>query len=171
MVLLDHSDLRRYEIHILEGLGVPSDQAEIVVDNLVEADLRGVDSHGAHLIELYVDRLRSGHLRPVTEVEVVRDDGATVMMEGGIGFGQGEGTLILDWILGGDDHERARQGAGDAVGGYLLLAHAFQQRGLCTRGSAVDLVGEEDVGEGGAGDELEPARLLVEDAGARDVAG
>ena len=67
VVLLDHQDLRRYEIAILEGLGVPLDQAEIVVDNLVEADLRGVDSHGAHLVELYVARLRSGHLRPVTE--------------------------------------------------------------------------------------------------------
>ncbi len=96
MVRLDHEELRRYEIAILEGLGVPSVQAEIVVDNLVEADLRGVDSHGAHLVELYVARLRSGHLRAVTEVTTVRDDGSTVMLDGGIGFGQVSGLQAMN---------------------------------------------------------------------------
>lgn len=99
VVLLDHDALRRYEIAILKGLGVPPDQAEVVVDNLVEADLRGVESHGAHLIELYVARLRSGHLRPVTAVSVVRDDGATVMLDGGIGFGQVSGVAAMELAI------------------------------------------------------------------------
>ena len=42
MIRLDHRELKRYEIAIFERLGVPPDQAEIVADNLVEADLRGV---------------------------------------------------------------------------------------------------------------------------------
>ena len=106
MIRLDHEVLRRYEIAILEGLGVPLDQAEVVVDNLVEADLRGVDSHGAHLVELYVARLRSGHLRPVTEVTTVRDDGATVMLDGGIGFGQVSGVAAMELAV-----ERAKRTA------------------------------------------------------------
>ncbi|WP_419918593.1 Ldh family oxidoreductase [Candidatus Poriferisocius sp.] len=96
MIRLDHRELKRYEIAIFERLGVPPDQAEIVADNLVEADLRGVDSHGAHLVELYVARLRSGHLRPVTEVMVIRDDGATMMLDGGIGFGQVSGLVAME---------------------------------------------------------------------------
>ena len=96
MVRLDHDELRRYEVAILEEYGVPADQASVVVDNLVEADLRGVESHGAHLIELYVARLKSGHLRPVTEVTTVRDDGSTVMLDGGIGFGQVSGVAAME---------------------------------------------------------------------------
>ena len=53
----------------------------------------------------------------------------------------------------------------------LALAHRFQQRGLRARRGAVDLVGQQDVGEDGPGHELEAARLLVEDADAGDVAG
>ncbi len=96
MVLVDHEVLRRYEIAILERWGVPSDQAAVVADNLVEADLRGVESHGAHLVELYVARLKSGHLRPRTEVTTVRDDGATVMLDGGVGFGQVAGVAAME---------------------------------------------------------------------------
>ena len=58
-----------------------------------------------------------------------------------------------------------------AVHGDLALAHGLQQRGLGTRRGPVDLVGQQDVGEGRAGHELEVARLLVEDADAGDVAG
>lgn len=96
VVRLDHDKLRRYEVAVLEALGVPADQAAVVADNLVEADLRGVESHGAHLIELYVARLKSGHLRPVTEVTTVRDDGSTVMLDGGIGFGQVSGVAAME---------------------------------------------------------------------------
>ena len=96
MVRLDHDTLRRYEVAVLEAFGVPADQAAVVADNLVEADLRGVESHGAHLIELYVARLKSGHLRPVTEVTTVRDDGSTVMLDGGIGFGQVSGVAAME---------------------------------------------------------------------------
>ncbi|MCY4194481.1 MAG: Ldh family oxidoreductase [bacterium] len=96
VVWLGRDVLARYETAIFEGLGVPSEQAEVVVDNLVEADLRGVESHGAHLIELYAARLRSGHLRPSTEVSVIRDDGATMMLDGGIGFGQVSGAAAME---------------------------------------------------------------------------
>ncbi len=72
----------------LEGLGVPAARAATVADLLVEADLRGVDSHGSHLMALYVSRIRSGHLRPDAEVTVLADDGATVRLDAGLGFGQ-----------------------------------------------------------------------------------
>ncbi len=73
---------------ILGGLGVAPDEAVTVADLLVEADLRGVESHGAHLVSLYVSRIRSGHLRPSTTVTTLRDDGPTVLLDGGLAFGQ-----------------------------------------------------------------------------------
>ncbi|MCB0997534.1 MAG: Ldh family oxidoreductase, partial [Acidimicrobiales bacterium] len=96
--------LRAHEEAILGALGVPADQAAIVADNLVEADLRGVESHGAHLLELYVARLRSGHLHPVTTVTTVRDDGSTVLLDGGLGFGQVAGVAAMGLAI-----ERAKQ--------------------------------------------------------------
>jgi LDH2 family malate/lactate/ureidoglycolate dehydrogenase len=96
VVLTDAERLRAVITGILTGHGVPAGDAAIVVDNLVEADLRGVDSHGAHLVALYVARLRSGHLHPKTEVTVVDDSGSTVHLDGGLGFGQVAGIQAVD---------------------------------------------------------------------------
>ena len=88
--------LRTHVERVLEALGVPGAQAAVVADNLVEADLRGVDSHGSHLMALYFGRVRGGHLRPVTEVRTLRDDGSTVRLDGGLGFGQIGGLAAID---------------------------------------------------------------------------
>ena len=85
--------------------------------------------------------------------------------------GSGIGALVLDGVLGGDDHERRVDGVGDVVDGGLALLHAFEQAGLGLGRGPVDLVGQHDVGEDGAGTELELPALLVEDADAGDVAG
>ncbi len=108
--LIPADRLRQQLEALLETHGVPADEAAVVVDNLVEADLRGVDSHGAHLMALYAARLSSGHLRPVTKVSVVRDDGSTVLLDGGLGFGQVAGIQAMDLAC-----ERAKEHGTAAV--------------------------------------------------------
>ena len=104
--------LRRTTTAILAAHSVPPDEAELVADNLVEADLRGIDSHGTNLLALYVSRLESGHLRPTTAVSVVRDDGSTVVLDGGLGFGQVAGRHAIDLAV---DRARAHGVAAVAV--------------------------------------------------------
>jgi LDH2 family malate/lactate/ureidoglycolate dehydrogenase len=108
---VDAPRLGRYCRGILEGLGVPAEQAALVADSLVEADLRGVESHGAHLMALYVSRLRSGHMRPRTEIRVLSDDGPTLQLDGGLGPGQVAGVYAIDRAV-----ERARAFGAAAVG-------------------------------------------------------
>jgi len=88
--------LSAYCARILEGLGVPADQAAVVAGSLIEADLRGVESHGVHLVALYADRLRGGHLVGRTEVTVLRDEGASALLDGGQGLGQISGLAAVD---------------------------------------------------------------------------
>ena len=98
-VAIPASSLRATIGGILRGLGVAPGDAETVADLLVEADLRGVESHGAHLVALYVSRVRSGHLKPTTVVTTVRDDGSTVLLDGGLGFGQVAGLHAMDLAI------------------------------------------------------------------------
>jgi LDH2 family malate/lactate/ureidoglycolate dehydrogenase len=88
--------LRRHSAAILRGLAVPPADAELVADSLVAADLRGVDSHGVHLLALYFNRIRSGAIRAKTEVTLVRDDGSTLLLDGGLGMGQVAGLRAID---------------------------------------------------------------------------
>src|SRR5439155_20512188 len=102
-ILVDQAALRTHLERLLGALGVPDAQAPVITDNLVEADLRGVDSHGSHLMALYFGRVRSGHLRPDTRVTTLADDGSTVRLDGGLGFGQIAGVAAVDLAV-----ERAR---------------------------------------------------------------
>lgn len=104
VVAVAADELLRHCSAVLQEHGVPAEQADIVADNLVEADLRGVDSHGCNLLALYVARLRSGDLQPVTTVTTERDDGSTVVLDGGLGFGQIAGLDAIDLAV-----ERARE--------------------------------------------------------------
>jgi LDH2 family malate/lactate/ureidoglycolate dehydrogenase len=70
-VRIEAPRLGTYCAGILRGLGVPDDQATIVADSLVEADLRGAASHGVNLVALYVSRIRAGSMRARTEIRVL----------------------------------------------------------------------------------------------------
>ena len=60
---------------------------------------------------------------------------------------------------------------GDAVHGDLLFLHDLQQGRLAAGGGAVDLVGQDDLGEKRTGPELKLALLLVEEVDAGQVRG
>jgi LDH2 family malate/lactate/ureidoglycolate dehydrogenase len=102
--LVTADDLQAYCAQLLVALGVPEPDADLVAGTLVEADLRGVHSHGANLMSLYVNRIRAGHIKPVTEVTVVADNGSTVQLDGGLGLGQIVGIRATDLSV-----ERARE--------------------------------------------------------------
>ena len=104
--------------------------------------------------------LRAG----VTEAEA---DQETVQL----GFRQGERALVVDGVLGGDDHERRLERVALAVHGDTLLGHRFQQGGLGPRRGPVDFIGQHRLGKDRAGPELEISRLLVEDRDAGHVGG
>ncbi|KAH9870001.1 hypothetical protein J1614_006922 [Plenodomus biglobosus] len=57
-------DARNFIVNVLAGNGVPLDNANIVAKYLVEADLRGVDTHGMNRIPSYMARIRAGVLDP-----------------------------------------------------------------------------------------------------------
>jgi LDH2 family malate/lactate/ureidoglycolate dehydrogenase len=58
---------------ILVSAGVPEGDARIVADSLVDADLRGIHSHGVSRLGIYVERLRMGGNRPAGEPELVSE--------------------------------------------------------------------------------------------------
>jgi LDH2 family malate/lactate/ureidoglycolate dehydrogenase len=88
--------LRAHAAALLTGLGVPANQADAVAETLVEADLRGIDSHGVNLVRLYATRLRAGQLEPRTELRILRDEGPFLHVDGGLGLGQIAGLLAID---------------------------------------------------------------------------
>ena len=95
--------LKEMAVHILEKHGVAEAVAEMVADVLVDADARGVVTHGLTRLPVYVARMRAGLIAPHAHPQPVSDHGALVLLDGGNGFGAVAGIEAAD--LAG---ERAR---------------------------------------------------------------
>jgi LDH2 family malate/lactate/ureidoglycolate dehydrogenase len=65
----------------------PSDSAKIATA-LVEADLRGVSSHGIMLVPMYVERLNAGGVTRERELDILYDAGAALVVDARGGMGQ-----------------------------------------------------------------------------------
>lgn len=117
-------------------LGLPKDEARLTADVLVEADLRGIDTHGVGRLLIYVNRLRSGLQKPTTSVVTVADSPGTALLDGGAGMGQVVASKAMEIAI-----QKARETgiAGIAVrnsshfgfaGYYPLMAAAQDMVGL-----------------------------------------
>jgi LDH2 family malate/lactate/ureidoglycolate dehydrogenase len=81
-------ELRAFAAGVLGAAGVPDDDAALVADSLVQADLWGHQSHGVLRLPWYVARLRSGAMTARTEPAVLSDTGPLVLLDGRDGVGQ-----------------------------------------------------------------------------------
>ncbi|OUM95766.1 MAG: malate dehydrogenase [Thermobacillus sp. ZCTH02-B1] len=67
--------------------GVPEHNAFLVAESLVQANLRGVDSHGVVRTPIYLARIRRKMVDPNAEITVVRESEGTALVDGGNNFG------------------------------------------------------------------------------------
>jgi len=72
----------------VRGFGSGESEVEAVVDNLIEANLTGHDSHGIGMLPRYAEAYLQGGLRPNTHVRTLLDTGSLLRLDGGAGFGQ-----------------------------------------------------------------------------------
>lgn len=80
--------LRKLASEILIALGLPPSSADLVAESLVSADLRGVDSHGIHLLPHYVKQLEQRNVDPESTGHVVSESEACLLFDGENGIGQ-----------------------------------------------------------------------------------
>lgn len=81
---------------LLEGAGLEAHAAQKVAASLVEASLRGVDTHGVARLPVYVERLRAGGLNRAPRPKVVREHAATALVDGDNGPGQVAGVFAAE---------------------------------------------------------------------------
>ena len=68
-------------------VGVPAADADMLAQLMVEADLRGGDTHGVIRLPLYVRRIRAGGVNPKPDIRVVNERPSAALIDGGNGMG------------------------------------------------------------------------------------
>lgn len=81
-VLVPHEMLTRYTKDVLAKLGMSEIDAAYAADCLVQTTLWGIDSHGIIRLLIYSERLSNGALKLSPDIRVLREFGATALMDG-----------------------------------------------------------------------------------------
>lgn len=69
--------------------GVPLEDAKICTDVLIEADKRGIPSHGLNRLKpIYLTRIKKGIQSATTNFEIIRETPTTAVVDGHDGMGQ-----------------------------------------------------------------------------------
>ena len=106
-----YEELTAYTKRILEKLGYPKAQADVTAWALVEADARGVNSHGVGRLEFYESNIKNGFNFPAAEPEIVHETPLSVVVDGHNGVGAYVAQFAMNRAL-----EKARNaGAGFAA--------------------------------------------------------
>jgi LDH2 family malate/lactate/ureidoglycolate dehydrogenase len=83
----DPVELTRFCEEVFVSLGMPREDAEVVADSLVRANLEGTDSHGIRRLAIYARRIREGRISAQPKIGVDRS-GSVLRVDGGNGLGQ-----------------------------------------------------------------------------------
>ncbi len=88
MPVLKDADLVRFSAALFRASGVTDADAKLVATSLVEANLRGHDSHGVMRIPFYIGKVQDGTLNPHARLTVEKESASSLMCDGGWGLGQ-----------------------------------------------------------------------------------
>lgn len=88
MVTISVKEAKKTITEIFEKTGMCNEESAIMADMLVEADQRGVHSHGILCTARYVRLIREGKMRPNMQKAVLRDNGVIAVWDGNRSSGQ-----------------------------------------------------------------------------------
>ncbi|MBT2757777.1 Ldh family oxidoreductase [Mesobacillus foraminis] len=96
----DWQKLQQFCKEVFIRAGVDKNHANTVADSLIQADLRGVDSHGVVRTAIYLERIERNMMNPFAEPKIEMEQGPTVLLNGNNNFGAVVGSKALDIALG-----------------------------------------------------------------------
>jgi uncharacterized oxidoreductase len=97
MPVINHQELHGIASRVFEAAGSDHSEARAIADHLLEANLRGHDSHGVGLIPNYLQHLAGGTVVANRTGRVVSENGSLIVYDGERAWGQiaaREATMI-----------------------------------------------------------------------------
>jgi len=134
-VIVDHHALRAVARAIVAATGSDDAEAREVADHLVEANLKGHDSHGVGMLPAYVKNFHDGHLHPNRHAKLLREEGSIGVFSGEMGYGQKIAREVCDWAIA-----RARAG-GVAIASLRDVQHIARVGAYGEHVAAAELIG------------------------------
>jgi L-2-hydroxycarboxylate dehydrogenase (NAD+) len=90
-----------------ENAGVPPEDAAIVADVLIAADVRGIQARGSVLADAYLSRIRNGRIAPKPLRTIVHETQTSLVIDAGNGLGPPSAAFAMNAVI-----EKAQSGGG-----------------------------------------------------------
>lgn len=125
--------IRQYVIDLFGYYHVSKADAGMIADNLIDAEIRGVTTHGLTRIPLYTEKLISGLCDARAVPEIVREYGATALIDAHDGLGQVAATKAMELAIEkaeqfGVGYVGLRNGSHYGTAGYYAMM--AEKRGM-----------------------------------------
>jgi len=135
---------------LLAAAGMGAEEAVMVAESLVGANLRGYDSHGVMRLPFYLGRMEKGEVTPAAEFEVLTETASLVTVDAHWGFGQTQARRLTDRLI-----EKAKA-SGVGVGTMKCCSHIGRLGEYCERAAEAGLVSMLMVNNHGAARRVAP---------------
>ncbi len=137
-VVVSADVLRQFITTVYEKKGMYAVEAEMAADRLIEADLRGIHSHGSRRVPTYIQAIDNGEIDPRSLIITMNETPAMAVLDAGKGMGHVAATKAMQLAI-----KKAREvGTGTvcvlrsqhfgAASVYCLLAIQEGMIGFCT---------------------------------------
>lgn len=101
------SNIRRYPTdavrqlvtQLIAAAGAADEDAAIVADSLVDADVQGTSTHGVSRLNIYLRRIQQGLIDPRAELKIEQRSPAVLVVDAANGLGQVQASKTLDRLI------------------------------------------------------------------------
>ncbi len=96
MAIISHEILAQYVYQLLCHAGADPVCAQAVSQSLVEAELRGIATHGVSRLGIYLQRMNAGGIDGGDKVTILSESPSALSIDGGNGFGAHVATYAME---------------------------------------------------------------------------
>ncbi|MDZ4758806.1 MAG: Ldh family oxidoreductase [Bacteroidota bacterium] len=94
-IIIPSEKLHRFVVQVFEHVGFSVDHATESADALLDADLRGIDSHGVARLSGYLRLLESGRANAKPNIYITRETPSTANIDADLALGLVSGTYAM----------------------------------------------------------------------------
>ncbi|MBE6015723.1 MAG: Ldh family oxidoreductase [Lachnospiraceae bacterium] len=131
--------INNFMIDVFKAYNVPEEDARICADVLLEADRRGIESHGCNRFKpIYIDRFEKGTLLPRTKIDILKETPTTLVLDANNGMGMVASHFMMTKLI-----EKAKKNgmAGGAIKNSTHYGIAGYWSGMAAKEGMIGLTG------------------------------
>jgi uncharacterized oxidoreductase len=126
--------LEAFAAQLLEAGGCSAGDAKLVAASLVDANLKGYDSHGVMRVPYYVQAIKDGEVAPGAELAILDEGPSRIVADANWGVGQVQAMRLIERLA-----EKARAG-GLGLGTIMHCGHIGRLGEYCEKTAAQGFV-------------------------------